>query len=116
MIQRELTIQGKCSGRNNLALVLPGQGPTSRQTRGRLNLCQWHTAYMIIGEAAKHVAPSLRERFPEIDCLRIQGAPKKFVAIGNIAQVQADGRIFEPVRERRDFPGVLRVAIGAKEL
>ena len=60
--------------------------------------------FMIIGEAAKHVAPSLRERFPEID-FRLAAAMRNFI-VHQYDEVDAR-KVWRTVTE--DLPGVVHV-------
>ena len=60
--------------------------------------------FMIIGEAAKHVAPHLRERFPKVD-FRLAAAMRNFI-VHQYDEVDA-AKVWRTVME--DLPGMVRV-------
>jgi len=60
--------------------------------------------FMIIGEAAKHIGPSLRERFPDID-FRLATAMRNFI-VHQYDRVDPE-KVWRTVIE--DLPGVVRV-------
>lgn len=60
--------------------------------------------FMIIGEAAKHTGPSLRERFPDID-FRLATAMRNFI-VHQYDRVDAE-KVWRTVKE--DLPGLVRV-------